>query len=499
VRKVIELFDIFASKLDSMTNLHTKIALATISVLMLTLVGCKKEDKYPSWTLDATSIDLEWGQTKEVEFSSEHIKSFGTPTAPKGWSSHISGNKIIISSPTEGANDAQNSGTVELTAKTTESTTLTRKITVSIRIAEEITRVANSMIVSRPNARYKFNAGYRGGDTSEPITGAVKGSLVWTTDKDAVSNVSLEDGYIYFATGNTNEFHEGNAVIAALDKDGKALWSWHIWVTDYDPAEDPDILGGHRVMNRNLGAFANSNATPEDAARSYGLYYQWGRKDPFVGPAVWNSTAPQTIYSRTGSATTHSYTVSDEKKGTIEYSISEPNTFIAGNKDNGLDWLYDANDRSMWSAGSKTLYDPCPAGWRVAPRDIWESFTATGNASSDPTEFNVAGEYNYGWTFVNGEETVFFPAAGRRSFSPTLANSTDNFTNVVNDGEGVGYPVGFYWSSGPIPTYAAAIGPKGISLSFRRDYIDPAYVADTTNDLAGYAPAGGFPLRCVAE
>jgi hypothetical protein len=458
-------------------------------VLLLTFAGCKKDEEYPAWTLDETSLDFEWDQTKEVGFTSLMVKSFGTPTVPTGWKCTVSGGKIMITSPASGSGGAAGGGIVEITANTTTGTTLTRKITVSIKIAEEITRVANSIIVSLPNKRYKFNAGYRGAGKTEPISGAVKGILVWTTDKESVTNVSLENGYMYFSTGSTSEFHEGNAVIAAVDKDDKVLWSWHIWATDYDPAADPDILGGLRVMNRNLGAFANSNATPGDVVRSYGLYYQWGRKDPFVGPATWNSTTQQTLYGRTGYVITHNYVVSNAETGAVEYSIAQPNTFIASSRDGEIfDWVYNWSDDTRWGQDSKTVYDPCPAGWRVAPPDIWRSFTTSDSgASSDPAEFNVVGEYNYGWTFSNGEETVYFPAAGRRSFSPSLANTTDNFTNVVNDAEGVGYPVGFYWSSRTGRYY---------SLAFRRDYISYWMTHD---NIAETAPAGGFPLRCVAE
>ncbi len=487
LRKVIELFDIFVPKIAPMTNLYSKIVIIAISVLFFTLAGCKKDEEYPTWTQDETSLDFEWGQTKEVGFAATLIKSFGTPTTPTGWKCVIQDNKIVITSPAAGSSGAANSGTVELTAETTTGSTLTRKIAVSIRIAEEITRVANSIMVSLPNKRYKFNAGYRGGNSAEPISGAVRGALIWTTDPQSVTNVSLEDGYVYFSTGNTAELHEGNAVVAAIDKDDTILWSWHIWVTDYDPADDPDILGGFSVMNRNLGAFTNSNATPEDAARSYGLYYQWGRKDPFVGPATWNSTTPQKIYTRTGYEYAHTFAVSDKETGTVAYSIAQPNTFIASGRDNAtFDWLYGTGDDGLWSPTSKTIYDPCPVGWRVAPPEIWELFTTIGGASSDPMEFNVTGEYNYGWTFVNGEETVFFPAAGRRSFSPSLANYSDNYTNVVNNEEGVGYPVGFYWSSR---------APKLHSLAFRHDYINPVAPQNTSE----HAPAGGFPLRCVAE
>jgi len=308
-------------------------------------------------------------------------------------------------------------------------------------------------------------------------------------------NVSLENGYVYFGLASATALEEANCVIAVMDKDDNVLWSWHIWATTFDPAADPDVVGGLKVMNRNLGAFASSGATAGDAVRSFGLYYQWGRKDPFVGPREWNSTTPVNIYYGS-SVRPHAYAKSDKDNGTIDFATANPNTFIAGSESNNFDWLYTGGEPQRWSASKKTVYDPCPKGWRVAPAAIWKGFTSTGATATDAAEFSVDGGYDYGWTFTSGERRMFYPAAGRRSFSPTLANNYDNFTNVVNDGEGTGYPVGFYWSADyPVSTNTTVL-PNCSALVFRRDYINPAYKVAATPD---YAAAGAFPLRCVAE
>jgi hypothetical protein len=391
-------------------------------------------------------------------------------------------------------------------------------VTVAVKEAEEITVTANSVIISRPGKRFKFNALRRPGETANSITGAVKGTRLWTTSKTAIFNVTLEDGYLYFATSATTPVEEANAVLAVLDEHDNALWSWHIWMTDFDPAADPFIIGGRRVMNRNLGAFASSDDSPEEAVRSYGLYYQWGRKDPFVGPRAWNSNVPSSTYSNSGYYQTHTYIKAtdevdldgdkknDVKAGSLEFAIARPNYFIAGDEAHGFDWLsVDAGSTGtprggMWDGTAKSLYDPCPAGWRVAPRDIWAGFTTTGGATSDPAAFRVDGEYEYGWNFVLNQGvdgapnvTLFLPAAGRRSFSPTLAKSQDNFTNVVNDADGVGWPVGFYWSSSRPGDSAGG----GAALSFRRDYVNPGSFDSASRETN--SPASGFPLRCVAE
>ncbi len=519
--KIWKILVILPVKLADMTNLHIKTALISVAILALAITGCKKDEEYGSLVLDSYSVDFEWGQTKEIGFTSNHLRSYGTPTVPTGWTCTRNGNKYIITAPGQGISGTELSGKIGVSATSKDNTALKREITVAIKIAEEIAAGANSIIITEPGKRFKFYARRRGNETSgTSLAAATRATRVWTTSKTAVINVSLEGDYLYFSTGASDVLEEANTVVAVADSKGIVLWSWHIWVTDFDPAAEPDFIGGMQVMNRNLGAFANSGASAAEAALSYGLYYQWGRKDPFVGPAVWNSTVPRSLYNNSGYNATHSYVVStdavdmdgDKKNdgvaGTLEFATAFPNTFIAGAEADGFDWQSGTHRNDLWKVDSKTIYDPCPAGWRVAPPTIWAGFTTTGTASGNPAEFSVEGEYAYGWTFKvdDGLEyhppldpdtplpdhylRIFFPAAGRRSFSPSLAKPDNNFTNVVNDGEAVGSPVGFYWSA------AYPSSERTTALAFRRDFVNPAATPEKREQ---WAPAGGFPLRCVAE
>jgi hypothetical protein len=262
-------------------------------------------------------------------------------------------------------------------------------------------------------------------------------------------------------------------------------------------------LGGHEVMPFNLGAFAASDATAEDACRSYGLFFQWGRKEPFAGPGEWNTTTQQPLYNDVGDYFEYTFAVSSAETGTQDYATANPACFIAGTEESDFDWLFAARNNNLWSAtGAKSMYDPCPAGWRVASPDVWAAFTADGKASEDATDFNVTGDYNYGWTFNTDDGgTAFFAAAGRRSFSPSMASAARNYTNVVNDeqrpgvGEPEGWPVGFYWSSVAPAASTRAISDvapaaAATALEFRHDFVDPSAVAPR---------ASGFSVRCMKE
>lgn len=68
----------------------------------------------------------------------------------------------------------------------------------------------------------------------------------------------------------------GNALVAIRDTEGTILWSFHLWIS---PVETVLYPNGYYVLDRNLGARSNTKGE----ISSWGLYYQWGRKDPMPG------------------------------------------------------------------------------------------------------------------------------------------------------------------------------------------------------------------------
>lgn len=300
---------------------------------------------------------------------------------------------------------------------------------------------ANCYIVYSPYS-YKFTP--TKGGSSEPVGEIVSVDVLWEsfgTDitpsvGDLVKDVKYEDGVIVFKTPRA--FKEGNAVIAAKDVNGKILWSWHIWLTDF-PKEQPyyqtyfhtDSHINHNekefVMDRNLGA---TSATPGDVG-ALGLLYQWGRKDPFLGASSIskNILAMSTI-------TWPEPVESDSSTGTIYYATANPTTFISctryNDKDN--DWCFpstSATDKARWKKSSepKSIYDPCPAGWRIPDYDLWsDAFSKTSAISctfdEDNRGMNFSGK-------LGPSNNIWYPAAGFRGGHVIVA---------VGD-------YGHYWSS----------------------------------------------------
>ena len=93
----------------------------------------------------------------------------------------------------------------------------------------------------------------------------------------------------YMSVKTEGTVQPGSAVVACVrNSDNVILWSWHIWVVDTYPWEPIQGFNPGRVMNRNLGAAKTPVAgTLMDKnwpdPQEMGMYYQYGRKDPFFG------------------------------------------------------------------------------------------------------------------------------------------------------------------------------------------------------------------------
>ena len=261
------------------------------------------------------------------------------------------------------------------------------------------------------------------GTSTTPSTGAL------------VKSVSYKDGNIYFDTAST--FKEGNAVIAAKNSSGTILWSWHIWFTD-EPQGQEYYNNAGTMMDRNLGA---TSATPGDVG-ALGLLYQWGRKDPFLGSS---SISSNTIAKST--ITWPSAVVSDSSNGTIEYATSHPTTFITYNSSN-LDWYYtgsSSTDNTRWTTSDKTksIYDPCPAGWRVpdgGDNGVWSKALGSSSTFENSSLYNSSNEgMNFSGVFGSAS-TIWYPASGYRY------DDDGSLCYVGNRGN--------YWSASPDDYYA---------------------------------------------
>ena len=175
----------------------------------------------------------------------------------------------------------------------------------------------------------------------------------------------------------------------------------------------------------------------------------------------------------------------------IENGIQHPDLYYTW----GSNWNNNYGYYNLWSADNtvtggknvgndnpvvKTVYDPCPVGFKMPANNAFTGFTTTGQNSSTQSEFNVDGtsdwqtyQNNFGhnfWTNSSKTATINFPASGWR-----LSND-GSLGNV-----GIG---GYYWSAVP-----SGVG-FGCNLGF---------VSGVVYLLDGGARTYGFAVRPVSE
>lgn len=326
-----------------------------------------------------------------------------------------------------------------------------------------------------------------------------KAELVWQDAMNLVTdikyNADSNGGNISFKVDRSS-IRQGNAVIAIKDVSDAILWSWHVWVTDEDINNVIEITNHQNVkynfMPVNLGQCDGNTITYEErsckvkfiagdqskeitikqlanviATGSNAPFYQWGRKDPLY-PSNGMGNTTKIWYDKEGIPST-----ANPMKGTfsagndcIKNCILNPN--LMHNRYNG-DYTY----YNLWSADNKTtsandnpvnktIYDPCPVGFKLPASNAFTGFTTTGESVSSSTQVNGTwSSSEKGWYFyTNSEKTqsIFFPALGYRSYSTMRPGSIGT--------------QGCFWSAHPVA--------KGNNYYLRTSSVDvqPTYMVD---------------------
>lgn len=278
---------------------------------------------------------------------------------------------------------------------------------------------------------------------------------------------------------------EGNVIVAAGSNSYSVSWSWHLWITDYNPSMANDlsptpgkyiypVTGGsvHRyhsnaeggfwsknpdvfMMDRNLGSFNADKFSSEN--RGY-LYYQFGRKDPFL--------SSQSAYHYPEGSTSRAVRVNyaDANAGdinSVRYSVQNPLSFVnlgtngwtydndySPSKHNGsIIWNDPTTAKGQVNEGKKSMFDPCPPGYRVPDHTVFEDFryndesklnSPTTNVLSEGSAQTVLKRRFNSFTDVKGlqywpddgndvpEQIIYFPATGYYTDTGTTLKLSSN-------------------------------------------------------------------------
>lgn len=345
---------------------------------------------------------------------------------------------------------------------------------------------------------------------------------------------------------------EGNVIVAVGPDDGSnsVSWSWHLWITDYDPTESLYWEGSedgryiypvkngsmHRyegaywnthkstyIMDRNLGWRSDPYQYPAD---NIGLvYYQFGRKDPFFFSS--------SIYIYPTSGAVHTFKIVEKSVANADngmlYSVKNPMHFVKGPLisdnsyeawNNGNKYNPDKCDKNqLWqdpttvygkqNEGMKSIFDPCPPGYRLPNKESWTDFRlhsesnrstnsyyndflpSTSLFTSDmyyngfkPFNDIKGGQY---WPFPGEgilipDKVVYYPAAGFLQSSGIIAHHGNRVTDYKPGSSNEKWV--FLWAEDIFDNIL------GYSYTAQHDHLE---VHNTISQ------SRAFPVRCITE
>ncbi len=323
--------------------------------------------------------------------------------------------------------------------------------------------------------------------------------LMWEDTEGFITNVSLLNGNVIF----TAQKNVGNAQIAVYDGDGNVLWSWHIWGVGDTLPEDEVVTNKANatftVMDRTLGALSKTSY--------YTTLYQWGRKDPFPNSTTYYVNGVLTEISDSYPV----YTPATEADATLLTSVRNPDKILNDNAVTGnWNWLA-ADNQYLWGdnntksvsvtstdagagwTNNKTIYDPCPSGYRVASKYTWTGFSETSTGSNASSNVKTRHKYTNYVKYENGyyfkkntsdTKGCFYPMTGIRG------GATGSLGESLNVSAS-------YWASAPSSNANKAsclyMTLYNISTSSTLSSRNIVNTVDIANKFAAQ------PVRCVRD
>lgn len=196
---------------------------------------------------------------------------------------------------------------------------------------------------------------------------------------------------------NSNDIGSAVLVVKRKGNTGEILWSWHIWVVDNYPWEplSSGLESPLPFMNRNLGArYQNANRFPAYDPDQAGMYYQFGRKDPFHPYERVNSKYVKLYKNPNLRSSQHNMDilfgmVSSKSFWRMKDFVRDPSGmgYRAGTFSNSMEWgpwefrneagntawqgttavttYVETSRRICTNTTIKTPFDPSPYGWKV--------------------------------------------------------------------------------------------------------------------------------------
>ena len=378
-------------------------------------------------------------------------------------------------------------------------------------------QTANCYIVASANYNYCFDATVKGNGASGimgieglmnqygsdyHILSPKKAAVIWAdaaVKDDIELTENIVEGKVLFrlkGDGENLENHdllnEGNILIGVYSDEARTelLWTWHIWITDRP--HEQGYKNGFSVMDRDLGSVAYNPENDNSAGLLdfHGLLYQWGRPTPFPFErgAVGTDGNPVAITTGRSEPTSE---ISDLTNRIRNPKVFYTNPIDAGEfKDHLWGW------RSEVDEYAKTIYDPCPQGYRLPSYKLWRDLVMA-DADKDgvaEAKFVKKNDKNVAikFTVAVNNEVVYYPITGYYYYDGYKINHTS-----VNNEVGA-----FMWAATYNETaeYEDGVYGKVTGLPYYLDFSTDG--SGNIQDLTYFSNLPGsvaMPVRCISR
>ena len=309
-----------------------------------------------------------------------------------------------------------------------------------------------------------------------------------------IDNKAAEDDYVYLNRGDV--YGTGGST--------KAIWSWHIWATrfGFGDFEKNIRITNHEdrkfdVMPVNLGWCSGGKEIKYYKRRKCEItfkvgdneiirtieqyphfvlprgdhpYYQWGRKDPFVGSNIafgnkqrwdhngtlydiWSQYNPPRLYQEP--ATFQNNAGRKYTKDCLDVLVKNPDKWHNAPRmpdpENPPYKSINESPTDLWSNdGKKTVYDPCPTGYQVSDNSVFTGFTTHGEKAKFPDDWYDVLESNMQSGYYTGNsinkqvlelytdprklQSITFPVSGYRDYDSKAAVTNYPAADFMGEG-----------------------------------------------------------------
>lgn len=357
--------------------------------------------------------------------------------------------------------------------------------------------------------------------------------LIWQDEENLVTEVQLSSDKkrLEFKVDELT-IRQGNAVVAVRGN-GKIMWSWHIWVTDYKLGEgiknmysktyksyammpvnigwcdgETTTYAGRKVLVRftqagtgktEIVAFVQEEHIVKQSGNN--PYFQFGRKDPMPGSVVKGSLSSASKPWHTSSG--YGFTITNGKVD-IYKGIQNPHVFYKDpySDKTARNWT-SVKNVDLWgctavslsnldASVSKTIYDPSPPGYCMPAAGVFSATTVDGNDKNQDKDIN-ADKFITHFTENRGGYFYCKPMKNRENWDVTSGTIflPDSYGRSSKSGEIT--KASYYWSA------TANNTDRAPGLCFKKDVVSPPGGKRSDALPTLWARAEGFSVRPVKE